>query len=47
MNGNKRFERNHVDGKKYGGFIIYKENGEEDFYGSFENGELLENNYGF
>ena len=46
-NGNKRFEGNYVDGKKHGGFIIYKENGEEDFFGTFENGELLETNYGF
>ena len=46
-NGNKRFEGNYVDGKKHGGFIIYKENGEEEFFGTFENGELLETNYGF
>jgi hypothetical protein len=45
--GGKKFEGNYFDGKRHGDFIIYKENGEEDFYGSFENGELLENNYGF
>jgi hypothetical protein len=46
-NGNKRFEGNYVDGEKYGGFIINKENVEEEFFGTFENGELLETNYGF
>ena len=46
-NGNKRFEGNYVDGKRHGDFIIYKENGEEEYYGTFENGELLETNYGF
>jgi hypothetical protein len=46
-NGNKRFEGNYVDGKKHGDFIIYKEIGEEEFYGTFENGDLLETNYGF
>ena len=46
-NGNKRFEGNYVDGKKHGCFIIYKENGEEEIFGTFENDELLETNYGF
>jgi antitoxin component YwqK of YwqJK toxin-antitoxin module len=46
-NGNKRFEGNYVDGKRHGDFIIYKESGEEEFYGAFENGDLLETNYGF
>jgi antitoxin component YwqK of YwqJK toxin-antitoxin module len=46
-NGRKRFAGNYMDGKRHGDFIIYKENGEEDFYGSYENDELLENNYGF
>jgi antitoxin component YwqK of YwqJK toxin-antitoxin module len=36
-----------LNGKRHGVFITYKENGEEEFYGSFENGELLESNYGF
>ena len=46
-NGNKKFEGNYVDGKRHGDFIIYKESGEEEFYGAFENGDLLETNYGF
>ena len=46
-NGNKRFEGNYVDGKKHGDFMIFKENGEEEFFGTFENGELLQINYGF
>ena len=46
-NGNKKFEGNYVDGKKHGDFVIYKESGEEEFYGTFENGDLLETNYGF
>ena len=46
-NGKKRFEGNYVDGKRHGDFIIYKESGEEEFYGTFENGDLLETNYGF
>ena len=46
-NGNKKFEGNYVDGKRHGDFIIYRESGEEEFYGTFENGDLLETNYGF
>jgi antitoxin component YwqK of YwqJK toxin-antitoxin module len=46
-NGNKRFEVNYVDGKKHGDFIICKEKGEEEFFGTFENGELLATNYVF
>ena len=46
-NGNKKFEGNYVDGKRHGDFTIYKENGEEEFYGVFENGDFLETNYGF
>ena len=46
-NGNKRFDGNYVDGKRHGEFKIYKESGEEEYYGIFENGELLETNYGF
>ena len=38
---------NYVDGKKHGDFMIFKENGEEEFFGTFENGELLQINYGF
>jgi hypothetical protein len=36
-----------VDEKSHGDFIIYKESGEEEFYGTFENDDLLETNYGF
>ena len=46
-NGNKKFEGNYVDGKRHGDFTIFKENGEEEFYGVFENGDFLETNYGF
>ena len=46
-NGKKRFEGDYVDGKRHGDFIIYKESGEEEYYGTFENGDLLETNYGF
>jgi hypothetical protein len=35
-NRNKRFERNYVAGKKHGDFLIYKQNGEEEFFGTFE-----------
>ena len=46
-NGNKRFEGNYLDGKRHGDFAIYMENGEENFYGTFENGDLIDTNYGF
>ena len=46
-NGNKKFEGNYIDGKRHGDFTTFKENGEEEFYGVFENGDLVETNYGF
>mgnify|MGYP006148330799 CR=1 FL=1 len=46
-NGNKKFEGNYIDGNRHGDFTTFKENGEEEFYGVFENGDLLETNYGF
>jgi antitoxin component YwqK of YwqJK toxin-antitoxin module len=46
-NGNKRFEGNYEAGKRQSDFIIYKESGEEEFFGTFKNDDLLETNYGF
>jgi hypothetical protein len=34
-------------GKKNGAFTIFKKNREEEFYGIFKNGKLLETNFGF
>ena len=45
--GNKVFEGFYVDGKRHGDFIIFNDDEEEEFYGVYENGDLIQTNYGF